>query len=40
LSWNERAIETIGGVDVDLEENIARAAVVILRLSDLKPLRA
>jgi deoxyribonuclease V len=38
LSWDDRQVETIGGVDVDLEENIARAAIVILRLSDLKPL--
>ena len=38
LTWDNRAIETIGGVDVDLEENIARAAIVVLRLSDLKPL--
>ena len=38
LSWDGRAVETIGGVDVDLEEDVARAAIVILRLSDLKPI--
>ena len=38
LSWNGRTVETIGGVDVDLEEEVARAAIVILRLSDLKPI--
>ena len=38
LSWDGRAVETIGGVDVDLEEDIARAAIVVLRLSDLKPI--
>jgi deoxyribonuclease V len=38
LSWNKRAIETIGGVDVDLEEDVARAAIVVLRLADLKPI--
>ena len=38
LSWDERAVETVGGVDVDLEEDVARAAIVVLRLSDLKPI--
>jgi deoxyribonuclease V len=38
LSWDDRQVETIGGVDVDLEEDVARAAIVVLRLSDLKPL--
>ncbi len=38
LSWDDRQVETIGGVDVDLEEDVARAAIVILRLSDLKPI--
>ncbi len=38
LTWDDRAVETIGGVDVDLEEDIARAAIVVLRLSDLKPI--
>jgi deoxyribonuclease V len=38
LTWDNRAVETIGGVDVDLEEDVARAAIVIVRLSDLKPI--
>jgi deoxyribonuclease V len=38
LTWDNRAVKTIGGVDVDLEEGVARAAIVILRLSDLKPI--
>jgi deoxyribonuclease V len=38
LSWDDRQVETIGGVDVDLEEDVARAAIVILRLADLKPI--
>ena len=38
LSWDGRTVDTIGGVDVDLEEDVARAAIVILRLSDLKPI--
>jgi deoxyribonuclease V len=38
LTWDDRDVETIGGVDIDLEEDIARAAIVILRLSDLKPI--
>ncbi|HTP11179.1 MAG TPA: deoxyribonuclease V [Anaerolineae bacterium] len=38
LTWDDLTVETIGGVDVDLEEDIARAAIVILRLSDLKPI--
>ena len=38
LAWDDRPVETIGGVDVDLEEDVARAAIVVLRLSDLKPI--
>lgn len=38
LTWDNRTVETIGGVDVDLEDNIARAAIVVLRLPDLKPI--
>ena len=38
LSWDDRPVEMIGGVDVDLEEDVARAAIVVLRLSDLKPI--
>ncbi len=38
LTWDNRMVETVGGVDIDLEEDIARAAIVIMRLSDLKPI--
>jgi deoxyribonuclease V len=38
LFWDDRQVETIGGVDVDLEEDVARAAIVILNQSDLKPI--
>jgi len=38
LTWDDRAIETIGGVDVDLEDDVARAAIVVLRLSDITPI--
>jgi deoxyribonuclease V len=38
LTWDKRTVETIGGVDVGLEEDVARAAIVILRLADLKPI--
>jgi deoxyribonuclease V len=40
LSWDGRPVNTIGGVDVDLdlEKNQARAAVVVLRYPDLTPL--
>ena len=38
LSWDDRPVEMIGGVDVDLEDDSARAAIVVLRLSDLKPI--
>jgi len=38
LEWDGRKVKTIGGVDVDLEENKARAAILVLRFSDLTPL--
>lgn len=38
LTWDGRPITTVGGVDVDLEENVARAAIVVLRYPDLTPL--
>jgi deoxyribonuclease V len=38
LKWDGRAVTTIGGVDVDLEEDIARAAIVVLRYPGLSPL--
>jgi deoxyribonuclease V len=38
LKWDGREVKTIGGVDIDLEQDIARAAIVILRYPDLIPL--
>ncbi len=38
LTWDGRAVETIGGVDIGLEEDVARAAIVIFRLADLKAI--
>ncbi len=38
LEWDGRAVATIGGIDVDLEEDAARAAIVVLRYPDLSPL--
>jgi len=38
LTWDGRTVTTVGGVDVDLEENVARAAIVILRYPDLTPV--
>ena len=38
LAWDERAVSTIAGVDVDLEAERARAAIVVLRYPDLTPL--
>jgi deoxyribonuclease V len=38
LSWDGRVVETIGGVDIGLKEAYARAAIVVVRLSDLQPL--
>jgi deoxyribonuclease V len=38
LTWAARDVQLIGGVDVDLEADIARAAIVVLRLSDLAPV--
>lgn len=38
LTWDGRPVATVGGVDVDLEEATARAAIVVLRYPDLTPL--
>jgi deoxyribonuclease V len=38
LTWDARPVATIGGVDVDLEEDRARAAIVVLRYPELTPL--
>jgi len=38
LSWQHRPVSTIGGVDVGLGEETARAAIVVLRYPDLTPI--
>jgi len=38
LEWDGRAVTTLGGMDVGLEENTARAAIVVLSYPDLTPL--
>jgi deoxyribonuclease V len=38
LAWDGRAVGTVGGVDVDLEADKARAAIVVLRFPDLAPV--
>src|SRR3972149_5421913 len=38
LTWDGRKLNTVGGVDVSLKGDHARAAIVVLRYPDLKPL--
>jgi deoxyribonuclease V len=38
LQWDGRAVSTIGGVDIGLEGDTARAAIVVLSYPDLAPL--
>ena len=38
LTWDGRQVNTVGGVDVSLKEDHARAAIVVLRYPDLIPL--
>lgn len=38
LNWSNPPVSTIGGVDIGLTEDRARAAVVVLRYPDLTPL--
>jgi len=40
LGWDQRAIATIGGVDVSIKTEIARAAIVVLRYPELSPLES
>jgi deoxyribonuclease V len=40
LAWDGREVSTVGGVDVGLRGQVARAAVVVLRYPDLTPLAA
>ena len=38
LKWDNRSVATVGGVDVSIIGDIARAAIVVLRYPDLAPL--
>ncbi len=38
LEWDGRTVTTVGGVDVSLQQDQARAAIVVLRYPDLTPL--
>lgn len=40
LTWDERHVATIGGVDISITAESARAAIVVIRFPDLKPLEA
>jgi deoxyribonuclease V len=40
LTWEERPVATIGGVDVSVKTETARAAIVVLRYPDLTPFEA
>ena len=38
LTWDNRPIATVGGVDVSVKTETARAAIVVLRYPELKPV--
>ncbi len=38
LAWDGRAVNTVAGVDIGLEGDYARAAIVVLRYPDLTPV--
>ncbi len=40
LTWDRRPVTTIGGVDVSVKTETARAAIVVLRYPDLTPVEA
>lgn len=40
LAWDGREIRTVGGVDIGLTEDRARAAIVVLNYPDLSPVEA
>lgn len=40
LSWDGRPVKTVGGVDVSIQSESARAAIVVLRYPDLTPLES
>ena len=40
LSWDHRPVATIGGVDVSIKPETARAAIVVIRYPELTPIEA
>jgi deoxyribonuclease V len=40
LSWDERLIASVGGVDVSYKDNLARAGIVVLSYPELAPIAA
>ena len=40
LSWDNRPVTTISGVDISIKTETARAAIVLIRYPDLSPLEA
>ena len=38
LMWSDRAVNTVGGVDVSIKTDVARAAIAVFRYPDLAPL--
>ena len=40
LRWDNRPVNTIGGVDVSIKDEFTRAAIVVLRYPDLTPFEA
>jgi deoxyribonuclease V len=40
LKWDQRSVESIGGVDVSIKDEFTRAAIVVLRYPDLVPFEA
>jgi deoxyribonuclease V len=40
LKWDSRPVRTIGGVDISIQTDAARAAIVVIRYPELLPLEA
>jgi deoxyribonuclease V len=40
LKWDGRPVHTIGGVDISIQSDMTRAAIVVIRYGDLAPLAA
>src|SRR5215216_7456514 len=40
LKWDKRPVTTIGGVDISIKPETARAAIVVIRYRELTPVEA